>query len=135
MDKGARYIGNSHVTSVHCIDDSGYHKDLLNDGGGACLFLCHVIPLYSSVAIALGLDCVILFLLQEHQIGQCGPAILSAELLWVIWIQGFHRNQLEYFLINSSDSAFTEALQALLRVILSHDDLRNWSELLVHAVL
>ena len=51
--------------------------------------------------------------------------ILSADLLWVVWIQGIRRDQLAHFLINSAESNLTEALQDLLHVILSHEDLRD----------
>ena len=123
--KGAGYTRNSHVASLYCINDAGYHQDLLRDSGGARLFLCYVIPLYSSVTTASGLDGAVPFLLQEHHIGHCGPATLYADKLWVVWLQGVHHDQLAYLLLKSTESVLTEALQDLLHAILSHDDLRN----------
>ena len=111
--------------SLHFIYDAGFHKALLCGGGRARLFLCRVIPLYYSVATALGVDGTVPFLLQEDQIGHCRPAIFYAEILWFIWIQGIHSDQMMYFLLNRANSALNEAMQAMLHVILSHDNLRN----------
>ena len=135
LENGAGYIGNIRVKSLHYINDSGYHQALLNDVGGARLFLFHAILQYSSVATASGLDVAVPFLLQEHQIGHCGPTILSAELLWIVWLQGVHCDPLVYFLLNIADSALTEALHALIHIVQSHGYLQDREELLVHAVL
>ena len=91
--------------------------------------------MYSSVATSSVIDGEIPFLLQEHQVGHCGHSILSADILWVVWIQGFHCDQLAHLFLNSDDSAFTKALQTLLHFILSHDNLRDRVELLFHEVL
>ena len=121
--------------SLHYINDASNHHALLYDGGGSRILLCHRIPLYSSIITALGLDGAVPFLLQEHNIGHFSPEILSTDLLWVIWLQGVHHEQLAHFLLTSADSVLNEMLQALLHVILSHDDLCDQAELLVHAVL
>ena len=81
------------------------------------------------------LDGAVPFLLHEHHIGHRGPAILYAELLWFVWIQGVHIDQLVHFLLNSADSALAEAIQDLLNILLNHDNLCDQAELLVHAVL
>ena len=127
LEKDADYIGNIHVASLHCINDSGYHQALLRDCGGARIFLCCEIPLYYSIATSLGLDGTIPFLLQEHQTGHRGPTILSDELLRVVWLQGVHCDQMAHLILNNYDSALTKELQDLLNVILSHDDLCCWS--------
>ena len=83
----------------------------------------------------MGLDGAVPFLLHEHHTGHRRPAILYAELLWVVWIQGVHLDQLAHFLLNSADSALAEAIQDLLNILLNHDNLCDQAELLVHAVL
>ena len=80
---------------------------------------------YSSAETASVLDGAIPFLLQEHQIGHHGSEILSDDTPWVVWIQGVHHDQLAKFLLNSANSTLTEALQDLLHVIMSHDDIRD----------
>ena len=112
LEKGAGYISDSHVASLHYINNSGYHhtgyhQDLRHECGVACLLLCYLVPLYSSVASSLGLDGTILFSLQEHQVGHRGPAILSDEFFWFVWIQGIHCNYLVHFFLNGADSTLS----------------------------
>ena len=135
LEKCAGHNCNIHVASFHRLDDAGCHKALLHDSGGARILLHNVVPLYYSVASAWGFYGPIPFLPLEHQVGHTGSTILSAVLLQFIYLQGVHNEYLADLLIYGSDAVLTGAPQTLLHVELSHYKLRNWEELLVHAVL